>query len=940
MTVNTEPYSATALQSALEQQDGRTATEQRAGFWRSQTERLLREHRGGAGGLSIARAIADVVDVIVLDAHGHAMERNDVKPFALVALGGYGRREMSPYSDVDLMFLYGSDRDRTPELISGVLHPLWDLQFDIGHSSRTISESIKMARHDIESCTAMLDSRFLTGDEELFEKFSQRLFKKLPKKTVATLKSRRDERDAHRRSVQLLEPNVKESPGGLRDIQLLEWALKSRAGVRTPDQAWNEYLDQEDVAALKQGRDFLWRVRHELHFVMERKHDVIDNATKPRLAFNLNYSDRSGDEELHSAGPPDVDPTKVDPTKVDPTKVDPTKVDPTKVDPTKVDPTKVDPEHRVGTPDRMGSDRGLELSAEQFMRDYYLHVREVFQLVDLGFAHLARPKNRGRRLLLEEGVVALDEEISLPSRTHYFEEDPLRLLHIFAVAQSRRLRLGQQARRCIMQSVHLIDDEFRCSPRARDLFMRMLRHKRRAAGSLRSMHDLGVLGAYLPEFGSLTCLVQYDIYHTYTADEHTLVALDNLDAVAGMDERSTLKRAYDLLQRRDLLMLGTLLHDVGKSKREEHIRCGIEMGEVLLARMDLPETDRLFVLFLIEHHQEMVMMSQQRDLNDQKMIADFAALFASEDWLKALYLMSYADLTAVAADAWSDWHGALLWELYHKTEQQLQSGFQTLERREQSRVRLDEHLRAVKGLWAPSKVMAFEEHTQRLPPRYLIANERAEIEQHIELVEEQERSGTQVRFEALPDRTQVLICTADQPRLLSHICGVLAVNDINILRADANTRADDVVIDFFQVTDVDGSPELPAYKQQRVRQQLTEVIDGAMQVEALFDRYSANWNRRNPSQPMREPDVQFENQVSDIYTVIDVETADRVGVLYEITHLLAEMGLDIHMAIIHTVVDRARDAFYVVDGRGQKIANYELLEAVGDRLVETLAHGS
>ena len=899
MTAEIPADTGNALRSALQQQQGGNPTEVRAGFWRAQMEGSQREHRDGASGLVIARAIADVVDAIVLDAHQKATEGRDGTPCALVALGGYGRQEMSPYSDVDLLFLHGSDRDRNPELISGILHPLWDLQFDIGHSSRTISDAVQIARDDIESCTAMLDGRLLVGDRDLFEKFSQRLFKKLPKKTVATLKGLRDHPDRQGRSVQLLEPNVKESPGGLRDIQLLEWALKSRAGMRIADEAWDEYLDPEDVVVLKQGRDFLWRVRHELHFAMQRKHDVLDNAVKPRIALNLNYTDRAraADGLVCQTGSA----------------------------------------HRVGLPDRTGADRGLELSAEQFMRDYYLWVREIVQLVDLGFAHLARPRRRGRQLVLEEGIVTVDEELSLPAGVSYFEEDALRLLHIFAVAQHRRLRLGAQARRCIMQSAHLIDDDIRSSPEARDLFMRMLRRKRRAAETLRSMHDLGVLGAYLPEFESLTCLVQYDVYHTYTADEHTLVALDNLEGVAGMDERSALRRAFDQTQRCDLLILGVLLHDVGKSKREEHIRCGVEMGEELLVRMDLPEADRLFVLFLIKHHQEMVMVSQQRDLNDQKMIADFAALFASEDWLKALYLMSYADLTAVAADAWSDWHGALLWELYHKTEQQLQSGFQTLERRELSRARLDEHLHEVKGLWPPSKVMAFEQHAQKFPPRYLVTHERGEIEQHLQLVEKEERSGTQVEFARLPDRTQVLICTRDQPRMLSQICGVLAVNDINILRADVNTRDDDVVIDVFQITDVDGSPEVPEHKQQRVRDHLVRVIEGAVEIEELFSSYSAHWSRRKTGQLRREPDVQFENKVSDSYTVIDVETLDGVGVLYEITHLLAVMGLDIHMAIVNTVVDRARDAFYVVDDQGQKIANYEFLETVRERLIDTLS---
>ena len=888
----------TNLQDALRSTPGTTPLEARQRFWQFELKRMQSEHRRGAPGIVTARQITDVVDTIVLDAHRQAT--NGHARHALIALGGYGRQEMAPRSDVDLLFLFPRERDKAPELITGVLHSLWDLGFDLGHASRTVTETVKMAREDLESCTAMLDARLLAGDAELYDDFQKRLIKQLPKSLPSKLRKLHVERGGHTGSVQLLEPNVKESPGGLREIHLLEWALKAHYRTMEPDGLMSKVLSEDDTELLAKGRDFLWRIRHDLHFEVGRKHDTLESENKPVTARHLGYADRA---VLPSVMLDDIDSS-----------------------------------HRVGTKDRTGADRGRELAVERFLGDYFLCARDIFHCARLGLDRLVvTPKRRGKRLLLEQGVVAIDNEIELPNGYAYFRADPRRFLTIFALSQSRRLPLSEQARRVVRASVDIIDDSLRRDPVARDTFMKILRRKQRAAETLRLMHELGVLGAYLPEFGDMTCLVQYDIYHIYTADEHTLVALEKLESVAKQRTGSPLRQAYEELERKDLLFLGTMLHDIGKSRREEHISAGMDMAEGLMERLDLPEADRREVLFLIEQHQEMVLISLRRDLDDQKMIADFAGRFAQPEWLRALYLLSYADLSAVASDAWSDWQGALLWELYHKSMQQLQAGLKTLEDRQHRREIMDEHLRTIEGSWPPARVVAFQEHVQQLPGRYLVAYDLRQIERHLSLIERREQDGAlALEFVEHDDHTELIVCAKDQHHLLSDICGVLAVNDVDILRADVQTRDDEIVLDTFQVTDVDGSPALPDWKKDRLNERLRGVLVEGQDVGELFTAYSANWTRRTKDLPTREPLVDFENEVSDRYTVVDVEAQNEAGVLHTITRCLGELDLDIHMAIINTVADRATDAFYISDAKGRKIVNYDTFEAIRAKLIEGL----
>ncbi len=840
-------------------------------LWHEALADIKAEHEAGADGQVVARRITEAMDAVVLSIYQSAMPQTS-GPHALVALGGYGRCEMAPHSDVDLLFLFAKSQDKVPEVVAGVFNPLWDLGFEVGHSSRTLDEVVRAVREDLESRTAMMDGRLLAGDAALFAQFQQRLYKRVPKRTITELNRLRQQQLEARQSVQLLEPNVKESPGGLREIQMFEWALKAKAKAPECGDLCVQYLDGGSESLAK-SRAFLWRVRHALHFAVGRKRDVLEHDIKPQIAAALGYEDQ-----------------------------------------------------------------GHELAAECFMRDYYLHARTVYHLVERAFQRLTRkPRNSSRSMYIERGVAAVEGEIVLTDDEAYFAADPLRLLKIFLTAQTKNLKLSDQVQCAVRANLPLIDDEFRRLPAARDLFFKILKRKYRTALTLRRMHDLGVLGAYLPEFGRLTCLVQYDIYHIYTVDEHTLVALENLEALG--QKEGSMSAILAQCTRRDLLFFAVLLHDVGKWKRNDHIARGIEMTEELSERMGLDQEERSMLRFLVKHHQDMVLISRRRNLDDYEMIAEFAGLFASEEWLRALYLVSYADLSAVAPDVWTDWQGALLWELYYKTAEQLHSDMQALEAKQRARQKLNEHLDHIEGRWSAQRVVQFQEHIEQLSPSYLVAYNREQIKVHLEMIARLGREQPFVlEFIEHEGHTEVVVCTRDQRQIIAKICGALAVNDINILRADVNTRADDVVLDIFQVTDIDDSPVLPDWKKERMRERVAEVISLQLKARDLIARYSSSWDRRRRQRQYDQPPrIAFDNQISARYTVVDIEAQDTVGLLYRIAYLLDELDLNIHRAIINTVAARAQDAFYIVDAEGQKIASYEELDRIEQYLLDGLA---
>src|SRR6185503_16089572 len=525
----------------------------------SNVDFLRAAHLGGASGQQSVQAYAAFMDGFLGTLYRLAVD--DAKreglaasPLVLVALGGYGRGELHPLSDLDLMLIYDGEMGLyVQRATQGLLYALWDLGLQVGHAVRSLPDCLAMARTDFPSRTSMQQARFLVGDRRLFNRFRKVLAENVYQKDFAQfLETTLTERDQRYRkfggSPYMGEPNVKESAGGLRDIHTAMWLASTKFGTRTlRELADKRLINGREQKTTDEALTFLWRVRNELHFLSGHKNDVLSRDIQPQIAKNFGYA---GDE--------------------------------------------------------------LSLPVEKFMRDYYLHARVIHRVSRRLIARCretlsrrASVQRRARQEALADGLIVLDEQLHLAQPDgRAFREEPLRLLKVFWHSHQLGFELGVDVERAIEDSLDLIDDAFRVSPEARDLFLGVCRSWGRTAQTLREMHELGVLGRYLPEWGALTCLVQYDVYHKFTADQHSLLAVENLEAVApgqSPESEGTVAVLNDV-ERPDVLMLGMLLHDIGKGKGHGHVAKGIPLIRELAARIGLDEDEARAGEFLVAHH--------------------------------------------------------------------------------------------------------------------------------------------------------------------------------------------------------------------------------------------------------------------------------------------------------------------------------------------------
>jgi len=844
-------------------------------------------HVKGASGLDVVEQLTLAADTLIQALFQEAREahpRTLRKGYAVIALGGYGRGQLNPKSDIDLLFLFDKVHTGDP-LTRSVLHTLWDLRFEVGYSTRTVSECVQAGQEDVESLTAMLESRFLAGDEKLHGAFRTTMSGQfMGRKARQFVQQKIDERVLRtaRSSVQLQEPNIKENPGGLRDAHTAGWLLVARRNRRAPEGFLEEHLlSKRAYQEYTEALSYILRVRNELHFRTNKAMDVLEHDLQLQVAEGLGY---------------------------------------------------VDTDHEMGV--------------EQFMRDYYTHARSIHQLTDLICEKLGSTSvaNKALDLIvrrpLDDGAMLSHTQIQLPKRrSGFFEQDPHRLLSLFLDAQLFGARINHTAQQAIQDNLHLIDDSLRESPRAAKIFLEILRSPGDVALTLRRMHDLGVLGAYIPEFGGLTCLVQYNLYHIYSADEHTLVTIQNLERLGKSPDLPRdlhpFRRLFNDLARRELLYIALLMHDVGKARRgKDHSVEGAEMSRSFLERIDLPESQIKSIEFLVRHHLSMSHISQRRDLGDEDMIADFASDIESVEDLRMLCLLTYADLSGVTKTAWSAWKGQLLWELFVKTFNAIEDEGKGSEQETALEEAIHQILEEVDGDHERQRV---EEHVRSLPLRYAQTVSGDELCTHLDLIEKLNDGPVAVDFTESGAFSEVTVCTRDLPYRLSQICGVLATNDLNIFSAQAYTRADGIVIDTFQVTCPDGASKVESRQRSRVRSQLGKVLDGSTEIRELFEKHQARWSRRKRPARTVPAEIHVDNDIAEQFTVIDVFTKDGVGLLYRITETLSDFDFDISTARISTQADRAIDAFYVRHKASGKINDRNLLEDVRAKLLEKLA---
>jgi [protein-PII] uridylyltransferase len=882
-------------------------------FLKVETHRLRLLHRAGAGGAEICRARAAVLDVLlryILEAVRQTMpmERTARLPsLALVAIGGYGRGELNPQSDIDILFLHESDLVHGTKahpvlraLADGVLYTLWDLGLKVGHAVRSVEDCVTVANGDMQSKTSLIEARLITGDRPLFERMQNVVLAKCVRGFEDAYIAARVEDQAARHakfgnSASMQEPNIKNGCGGLRDHQNLLWMAYFKHRIRSiADLERHGQISATERRQLETAYDFLLRVRNDLHYHAGRPVDVLSKSLQPTIAFNLGYTDRS-------------------------------------------------PVRRL----------------ERFMRDVYTHTRHIYFITrNLEQRLSLRPLPRLpslRRLLRRvrqrqsqgplDGFRFVDGEVRAVS-PRVFREQPRRLMRVFLHAQQRGLKLHPDLFQLIRQHLPLVDRSFLRDAHVRETFLEILNQRGTVSPILRAMHEVGFLGKYIPPFGQLTCLVQHEFYHRYTADEHTLVCLEKLDQIqfASQPPFSEYTAILQQVERPSILYLALLLHDTGKAEHTagRHAEVSRRLAERIARQLGLDAAATHVLLSLIEHHLLMAQISQRRDLEDPAVIRRFADRVETAQNVDLLTLLTFADTMATSEGLWNDFKQTLLWTLRDKTLRVLAGAEETAKAEERQRESLLEQVAGLLPRHLPAEEV--KAHFESLPPRYFQIHSPEELAAdlalvhrflHLQLAEEDHALEPVVAWRNEPDRryTTVKICTWDRAGLFSKITGSLTAAGLNILSARIFSRRDGVILDTLLVNDARTGALVNREERERFERLLASTLAGPVDLQEWIARrplpapfYQALAGERIPT------DVQFDNASSDTRTVIDLETEDRVGLLYAITQALAELGLDISLAKITTEKGAAIDTFYISEVGGGKIVEPDRLRAIEQRL--------
>lgn len=802
---------------------------------------------------------------------------------ALVALGGYGRGELNIRSDIDLMLLY--DRKLTPaieDFTQQILYVLWDTGLDLGFSIRSVAESIDLARDDLKTMTALLDLRFLLGSGKLYEKLrtsvKRNLFNKA--RTPAFINDKIEEtRQRHQRfggSVYILEPNVKEGEGGLRDFHTAMWVIKAKNNPHA-DPHNLALISKRDYGELTASLDFLLWVRNELHYESNRKADQMTFDHQERIAGLLGFKNTE-----------------------------------------------------------------KALAVEAFMQQYYRHASNINHFSDL---ILSRAIHRGEKTVFSwpKKKARIDKNYSVAGGVlavadrDAFVRDPSVAMKAFEYSQAFEVDIDQGTVDLILNHMETAGDDFRTSRDASDSFLKILKGKN-VYKALSEMHRLKFLGKYIPEFSEISCRVQHDLYHVYTVDAHTLFAVREIERLRGQykPEFSLHSTIFEEVPNPEILILAVLFHDIGKAHGKGHAEKGAAMVPEICRRLNLSEDDTNLLKFLVKNHLLLADTAQYRDLHDEKLIIEFAKKVGDIERLNLLFLLTFADVRAVGPDVWNQWKGTLFQELYFKAITVLERGTFEVEEAQIKYERIKERVTDIlksDGI-ERSSVDAFFE---LLPQRYFLSTSPDFIADHIKILKD--FAGTPyvmtVRQDTFREYTELVICTHDVHGLFSMITGVMAANAVNILGAQINTLKNGIVLDLLQVNSPVGEYITDETKLKKIESDLASVITGKVKVASLVGKRKPSILDSKP-RPVVRTIVQIDNDVSDAYTVLDIHTQNRIGLLYDITSTLSKLGLYIYISKISTKGDEAADIFYVKDIFGQKIFYRDKLKEIVDTVYNVL----
>jgi [protein-PII] uridylyltransferase len=847
--------------------------------------RIRKRHENGSPGIQVGHALTELVDGVILDLYRAALDDlGEAGPdgleqvCTLIAHSGSGRQDLAPYSDVDLMLLHAPRAHaRTAKLAERLMRDVFDVGLQLGQSVRTAAEACRLARGDATICTSLIESRRLAGSQELFDSFTRRFRKEMMRRADALLplvgENRDEERTQFGETVYLLEPNVKRSRGGLRDIQLIRWVGFLKYGTPEPDGLkLRGILSREDHEKLQQAWEFLLRLRNELHFAAGKCNDLLDRAEQVRVAKVFGYEGA----------------------------------------------------------------RGM-LPVEQFMSEYFRRTGAVSALA-ARVAATARDRSLFTKIAspllahrFEHDFRVGPNQISVvPKAFPKLQTDLVEVLRLCDLASLYDMPIAQETIEALHAGAAQMPDTV--SPEAAERFLSLLNQPPRLAQLLRLLHDLGLLEKIIPEFAHARGLLQFNEYHKYTVDEHTLRAVEQATSLAG--DEGVLGEAYRTLKRKWLLHLALLLHDLGKGLPEDHSEVGLRIAEGTIPRLGLDPADGEVLKFLVHKHLLMSHLAFRRDTSDEQLIVRFAVDVGSPEVLQMLFVLTACDTAAVGPGTLNAWKTEVLADLYRRTRDHLAK-----EAVEPGRDAPAEQRRAVREALGPLDDLTwFDRQIEALPRAYLADNPPKKVADDLLRLRKlgRRQALTEARYHEDVNAVEYWVGTYEDvaPGVFSRLTGALSSQGLQILSAEINTLHDGLIIDRFWVHDPDYAGSPPESRCDDVCRALSKSLEDLRIVRPTFRRlWQADARKRGAEFPRLPTRVQMDNNTSAAYTVIDIFAADRRGLLYTIARTLFDMELSIGFAKIGTHLDQVVDVFYVTDRKGKKIESTAKLNEIRTRLL-------
>ncbi len=857
---------------------------------------IRRRLEAGATGTETVQAGSFLVDQLIRVLHDFttgtvylATNPTSSERIALVAVGGYGRGELAPESDIDILFLL--PYKQTPwgeQVVEYMLYMLWDMGLKVGHATRSIDECIRLSRSDYTIRTAVLDARYLWGDQALFlelrERFDGDVVAGSGAEFIEAKLGERDER--HLRmgdSRYVLEPNIKEGKGGLRDLQTLYWIGKYVYEVRHIEELVEQgVFDRGEYRRFERAEEFLRKIRCHLHFLAGRPEERLTFDKQPVLAEMLGYTDHAG-----------------------------------------------------------------SVGVERFMKHYFLIAKTVGDLTRIFCAaieeqHKRKPRLRFPRFGLRSRQVdgfQVDGDRLKHLDPGDFKRDPVNLIRLFHAAHERQLDVHPHALRQITRDLKLVNQELRDNPEANRLFLELLSHKREPEIALKWMNEAGVLGRFIPDFGRVVAQMQHDMYHVYTVDEHTIRAIGVLAKIENRDyaeEHPTSVQIMPTIKMRRVLYVALFLHDIAKGRGGDHSILGAEVAEELCPRLGLQANETETVAWLVRHHLVMSNTAFKRDISDEKTIADFIELVQSPERLKLLLVLTVADIRAVGPGVWNGWKGQLLRDLYYRAEEELLGS----QDHENTRARAEQVCRALRERLADWPEAELERHLKKGHTAFWLTADLETHERWARMMREADNRGqaltvaTRVmEFQAV---TEVTVYAADHAGLFTRLAGAMTLSGANIVDARIHTTSDGMALDVFWLQDLQGKAIARPDRLARV----SATVEGVLSGEVRVRRELAGRPERRPSRASVfkvEPLVIIDNDASNTHTVIEATGRDRPALLHDLTRALFDLSLSVAHARIATYGERAVDVFYVKDLFGLKITNKNKLEQIRVRVLAALS---